>query len=877
MKKILLFLLLVCPVLAIAQSQDENYILNRTYTQASTTPNGGGISTITYYDGIGRPKQVINLSAGEYLNQHQFTPIIYDDFGRQTKNYLPYAVTGSMTFFPPDYMDNDNLISLINTKYSAELLSTNPNPYSEMILENSPLSRPLEQGAPGKSWLADPTSDNDHTIKYEYDVNKYQEVRRFFVSFPTTNTTEVTSLHTNSYYAASTLYKKVVKDENWTPSDGKNKTTEEFTDKQGRTVLKRTYNDGIPHDTHYVYDKYSNLTYVIPPLAADNVYSFQFSNDFQNVNFPWTHLAAVDGGLADAYERAIGDYDNSEILNLDLLSEYGGQGGFSITPDEEGNLILNVNITTSKPMAYRTGQLLKLDKYGSFKDKELGRLVGNGYEYYFLIQGNALVVDGYGVVPSITQSFTGNTPLEYQKNYPWTKLFKGDTEVVRQYESDIANLPNSDILTTFTANPYNATGGMSVSLDQDDTVNLSINIYSDQALDLLQGAVLPLGFKRSIADRTLGTVTGSGYTYSLEIKNNTLYILGSGTLNHLTFGGSFGKVKTVINPSVVDGLCYIYNYDKRNRLIKKHIPGKGWQTIVYDKLNRPVFTQDEKLRAASGGAPNWMFTKYDKLGRVIYTGEFYDNRSRETLQDYINGLAGDVQHESYQYPGFLHNGITVDYTNDIFPTTGNILTVTNYDTYKITYEGIANNPSQNYYGKALISKPVGLVTATKVRTLKSNKWVTTILGYDEKGRQIWSSSKNAALLSEFVSHQNLNFSGLAVATKTEHTKEATGFTITVEDSFDYDNMNRLEEHRKKINNNPEEMIVHNIYDELGRLKNKRVGGIYNANTNYDFSGGLQKVDYKYNIRGWLTAINNVQDNLASGSINDLFALRLDYD
>jgi len=69
----------------------------------------------------------------------------------------------------------------------------------------------------------------------------------------------------NSNYGARELHKTITKDENH--SAGTNHTTEEFKDKQGRVVLKRTYNNGT-HDTYYVYDDYGNLSYVIPPKVT---------------------------------------------------------------------------------------------------------------------------------------------------------------------------------------------------------------------------------------------------------------------------------------------------------------------------------------------------------------------------------------------------------------------------------------------------------------------------------------------------------------------------------------------------------------------------------------------------------------------------------
>jgi hypothetical protein len=40
--------------------------------------------------------------------------------------------------------------------------------------------------------------------------------------------------------------------------------------------------------------------------------------------------------------------------------------------------------------------------------------------------------------------------------------------------------------------------------------------------------------------------------------------------------------------------------------------------------------------------------------------------------------------------------------------------------------------------------------------------------------------------------------------------------------------------------------------------------------------GLQSVDYRYNIRGWLTDINNVGTLAQSGRPHDLFAFKINY-
>src|SRR5690606_34618063 len=50
-----------------------------------------------------------------------------------------------------------------------------------------------------------------------------------------------------------------------------------------------------------------------------------------------------------------------------------------------------------------------------------------------------------------------------------------------------------------------------------------------------------------------------------------------------------------------------------------------------------------------------------------------------------------------------------------------------------------------------------------------------------------------------------------------------------------------------VDSNPVELLAQNEYNELSQLVNKQVGN------------GLQSIDYEYNIRGWLSKINEPTD------------------
>ncbi|MGS2762773.1 DUF6443 domain-containing protein [Sinomicrobium sp. M5D2P9] len=240
-------------------TQTENYVFKRNYQKplekaSEITLGEDVIESVIYYDGLGRPKQEVAVKASNDKND-LITHIEYDAFGRQAKEYLPYRAGQNKGQY------NGNALLQTNSFYNTTKYENTTNPYSEKVFEPSPLNRIEEVGAPGNPWKANPASDTDHTIKYDYTTNGGSEVRLYEVSLTSDYTP---SLVASGHYTAGELYVTVTKDENWKPADGDNRTTKEYKDKQGRAVLKRTYNSGA-HDTYYVYDDYGNLTYVLPP------------------------------------------------------------------------------------------------------------------------------------------------------------------------------------------------------------------------------------------------------------------------------------------------------------------------------------------------------------------------------------------------------------------------------------------------------------------------------------------------------------------------------------------------------------------------------------------------------------------------------------
>lgn len=351
-------------------------------------------------------------------------------------------------------------------------------------------------------------------------------------------------------------------------------------------------------------------------------------------------------------------------------------------------------------------------------------------------------------------------------------------------------------------------------------------------------------------------------------SGNTLNLTASNSITlsggfHAQAGSTFTAAITGTgtgNTNVLDELCYQYKYDHRNRLVEKKLPGKEWEYIVYDKLDRPVLTQDPNLKTQN----KWLFTKYDAFSRPVYTGVMSSSKDRSGLQVDLN--LETIHFESRGTTPL--DGINTYYTNNSFPRTNisEIHTINYYDDYGFDIDGGVSEMVGNITPSTATKS---LATGSKIRILGSSNWVTNVIYYDEKGRPIYNYSKNNFLSTIQKVKTELDFVGKAMKTTTSHTKN--NVTTTVIDNFTYDHQGRLLTQIQKINNQTEELLVSNVYDELGQLKEKGIGGKTTQSR-------LQKVDYTYNIRGWLKGINdsNTSNNNITMELGDLFGFKINY-
>ena len=332
-----------------------------------------------------------------------------------------------------------------------------------------------------------------------------------------------------------------------------------------------------------------------------------------------------------------------------------------------------------------------------------------------------------------------------------------------------------------------------------------------------------------------------------------------------------------------------------------------------------MLTQD----AVQKTQQKWNFTKYDNLGRVAYTGIVTSYNTRPQMQsqfDAVNDTALKL-YETKKSSGTGFDGTY--YTNSNFPYSNlEILTVNYYDNYTFNRAGAPT--TVNVHGVNSTTNLKSLATGSRIKVLDQSpqKWITTVTYYDEKARPIYMYSKNEYLETTDISETKLeDFTGKVLQTRTVHNKTGQEEIVTI-DTFSYDHADRLLDQYQCVGGSsliscngeaPDhvtksspldlmqnetqiiakqsitlaagfevapsanqsvvftvnatasaaELIVSNNYDELGQLKSKKVGNSKDA--------PLQTVDYTYNIRGWLTNINQDTQN-----DSDLFNFTLRY-
>ncbi len=285
--------------------------------------------------------------------------------------------------------------------------------------------------------------------------------------------------------------------------------------------------------------------------------------------------------------------------------------------------------------------------------------------------------------------------------------------------------------------------------------------------------------------------------------------------------------------TVLEQFCYQYKYDGLKRLTEKRLPGKGWEFMVYNKLDQVVLTQDALQRSAG----QWLFTKYDALGRIVITGVHNNTAGIAAMQLAVDGHAVLWEERDNTNSNTLGTG----YTNVAFPINNidNYHGFSYYDDYDF-HNNTFGQPNGTTQVPALRTR--GLPTGTRIKVLGTGTMLLTVNYYDEYGRVVQTKAEHHLGGTDVVDME-YNFDGSVKNTTRTH---VNGSTTTIATAYTYDHMGRKKTSSQSINGVAPTVLSELEYNEIGQLKNKKL------------HNGIQATAYAYNERGWLTSSSSPQ-------------------
>ncbi|WP_420571465.1 DUF6443 domain-containing protein [Kordia sp.] len=739
----------------------DNYVKTIAYQQATQdgidVDNWDTLENINYIDGLGRAQQSIAIQQGA-TGKDIITHFEYDAIGRQEKEFLPYTAASLQGAIHSNALTNQAAY------YNTTKYENTTNAYNHQSLEDSPLNRALEVGAPGLDWMVDTTADTDHTIKMEYQTNTYNGVItdqnfdniRHFKATIGNSYTDV-SLQEDGFYLAGELYKTITKDENWQPNltnpsaSTKDHTTEEYKDKLGRVVLKRTYDQEVRHDTYYIYDDYGNLAYVLPPEAAAK-----------------TTISATDlSTLCYQYK-----YDHRNRLIEKKI------------PAKEWEYIVYDRL--NRPVLTQDVNLRNENKWLFTKYDAFERIIYTG------------IVINSGSRAALQTTFD-STALYETKTTTATTI--GDTSV---YYTN-TNFPNDASVIVLTVNYYD-----DYSWDTETSYEINTGLTSANGLQVNGNIVSkPAGaaYGWNAGFTTDGLIQGDGYIEYTVTQTNKRVMVGLSAVN-----SAGNDHYNTIDYAIYTG----YGTESKITIYEEG----AYQTI------RPTYFQiGDRFKIER--ADNLIL--YKKNDEVFFS----------TQIDYKGTLIGDSS--------FLDAETAIQNVH-------------------IGYSCM---------GQAFTNKTKGLATGSKVRVIGHNHWITSESYYDEKARAVYTKTNNSYLDTKDELCSRLDFTGKVLKSITTHQRSRDRAIVT-RDNFIYDHADRLLYQTKQINDGNKELIARNTYDELGQLTQKQVGGsipnisAYTNLSNVTVDGNVITKNQSTGWDGALTTTNTITgDGYLSYSIPNL--------
>ncbi len=425
-----------------------------------------------------------------------------------------------------------------------------------------------------------------------------------------------------------------------------------------------------------------------------------------------------------------------------------------------------------------------------------------------------------------------------------------------------------DNVRDFSSNNFFAAGTLHVVEEQDENGAKRIT-YTDKL-----GRVILVRQQMNATVSNPPTDFDYGHTY-------TLYD-GLGRVTNVIPPQAAYNMKTSNNwdptAATYNGQLYKYVYDSHGRISSKTIPSGGTTSYAYDRLDRLVLSTDANGRKT--------YTRYDILSRPVITG-------------YYRG-SNTPNHSNPLFETATSSG-TYGYTTTAFPTdaaNADVYSVNYYDHYDLNRNNSLENTAA--YKEIFVASPEagyatsnwnfvrGKLVATRTAILQKalavpSSYTLAQTYYDNRYRPVFTRMQHHAAGFDSV-YTAYDFVDRKVKVRRGHSARpnSTAHSYLLREEYVYDHAGRMRFTVHQINNQKKEIIAEQRYDEMERLLEKNLhasnytgASLPTPSSTYSY---LQSIDYTYNIRSWLTGINDINNcSIQAGdNLADAFSMRMTY-
>lgn len=591
----------------------DNFIGKRTYSSVNA---GSYYDDVSYYDGLGYLEQTVSVKAVS-STKSLIQPFVYDAMRHEdATSYLPY----SMNKTDASYVSG--AVAAQGQWYAAK----DARPYSEKTYEPGLSGRPLTFMREGKIY-----ADSSVVIGTSYSINDGTEGVIKFIYADPANASQPATVTPSGSYQGGTL--SVVK----TVSEDRD-TSYVFNDVLGRLVLSRRVNDGINHDTYYVYDRRDSVACVVQPEGSARLTpsssAFTFDGDFAD---KWCFTYKYDswGNITERHVPGGGKkyyiYDARDRVVLSTDSELMSKGWWRYTEYDAINRITEKGLCKLISTATLSEIKEEIASDTDYSDYIYGKIVLHTLTYQDgLVQNQNGFVSVSGVATYNDRDYRHNrfrlaSERLYQVPLVSSYIYQPTYYVERKYFYDYRGLPvqiaetASDGWTGRTSMKYDFSGNVLVSVEEH--------------------------------------TSPGGKTDRLTLQN--------------TYDNR-GRLLTCSANMNGTSLSTQYNYDDLGRLVSKRLNGydmedefsynlQGWLTGIssgnggsVEICNKTIKYYDAPGSPRYGGKISYSFTNH--YGAASFRSEFgYDNLGRLVSEVKKTGSSGTTpfseEHYSYDKNG----------------------------------------------------------------------------------------------------------------------------------------------------------------------------------------------------------------------------------